>query len=33
MLKAIKLENSIDYRFVLVEEEALNRGIEQGISQ
>ena len=33
MLKAIKLENSIDYRFALVEEEALNRGIEQGISQ
>ena len=32
MLKAIKLENSIDYRFTLVEE-ALNRGIEQGISQ
>ncbi len=33
VLKAIKLENSIDYRFALVEEEALNRGIEQGISQ
>ena len=33
VLKAIKLENSIDYRFALVEEEALNRGIDQGISQ
>lgn len=31
VLKAIKLEDSIDYRFALVEEEALNRGIEQGI--
>ena len=31
VLKAIKLENSIDYRFALIEEEALNRGIEQGI--
>ena len=31
--KAVKLEDSIDYRFELVEEEALKRGIEQGIEQ
>ena len=29
--KAVKFEDSIDYRFELVEEDALKRGIEQGI--
>ena len=31
--KAVKFEDSIDYRFELVEEDALKRGIEQGIEQ
>ena len=31
--KAVKLEDSIDYRFELVEEEALKRGFEQGTKE
>ena len=31
--EAVKLEDSIEYRFKLVEEDALERGIDQGISQ
>ena len=33
VLEAIKFEDSIDYRFELVEEDAYNRGIEQGVEQ
>ena len=33
VLKAIKLEDNIEYRFKLVEEDALKRGIEQGIER
>ena len=31
--EAIKLEDNIEYRFELTEEEALNKGIKQGIAQ
>ena len=31
--EAIKLEDNIEYRFELTEEEALNKGINQGIAQ
>ena len=31
--KAVKLEDNIDYRFELVEEDALKRGIEQGTEE
>lgn len=31
--EAIKLEDNINYRFKLMEEDALNRGLEQGIEQ
>ena len=33
VLKAIKLEDNIEYRFKLVEEDALKRGIEKGVEQ
>ena len=33
ILKAIKLEDNIENRFKLVEEDALERGIEKGIEQ
>ena len=33
VLEAVKLEDSIEYRFELVEEDAYNRGMEQGIMQ
>ena len=33
VLEGIKFESSIDYRFELVEEDAYNRGMEQGIEQ
>ena len=31
--EAIKLEDNIEYRFELTKEEALNKGIKQGITQ
>ena len=33
ILASMKFEDSLDYRFTLVEEDALERGIEQGIEQ
>ena len=33
ILSSMKFEDSLDYRFTLVEEDALERGIEQGMQQ
>ena len=33
VLTSMKFEDSLDYRFTLVEEDALERGIKQGIEQ
>lgn len=33
VLTSMKFEDSLDYRFNLVEEDALKRGLEQGIEQ